>query len=82
MEQESEKNISETDLIDPQIEEIFSEIYNLPSDKSQILYLINKKELHILKSSQILVSTGVGMIWLFLLAGFHGSLSIIVYSIV
>jgi len=43
MEQESEKNISETDLIDPQIEEIFSEIYNLPSDKSQILYLINKK---------------------------------------
>ena len=43
MEQESEKNLSETDLIDPQIEEIFSEIYNLPSDKSQILYLINKK---------------------------------------
>jgi len=43
MEQETEKNISETDLIDPQIEEIFSEIYNLPSDKSQILYLINKK---------------------------------------
>ena len=43
MEQESEKDILETDLIDPQIEEIFSEIYNLPSDKSQILYLINKK---------------------------------------
>ena len=43
MEQESEKNISETDLLDPQIEEIFAEIYNLPSDKSQILYLINKK---------------------------------------
>ena len=43
MELETSKNISETDIMDPQIEEIFSEIYNLPSDKSQILYLINKK---------------------------------------
>ena len=43
MELESEKSTSEIDIIDPQIEEIFSEIYNLPSEKSQILYLINKK---------------------------------------
>ena len=42
MEIEAEKNISEVDILDPQIEEVFSEIYNLPSDKSQILYLINK----------------------------------------
>ena len=28
--------------MDPQIEEIFSEIYNLPSDTSQMLFLINK----------------------------------------
>ena len=42
MEIESEKNVSETDIMDHQIEEIFSEIYNLPSDKSQVLHLINK----------------------------------------
>ena len=42
MEIEKVKNISETDILDHQIEEIFSEIYNLPSDKSPILYLINK----------------------------------------
>ena len=43
MEVESEKNISEPEIMDSEIEEIFSEIHNLPSDKSQILYLINKK---------------------------------------
>ena len=42
MEVESEKNITETDILDPQIEEIFAEIYNLSSDKSQIMYLIKK----------------------------------------
>ena len=42
MEIESEKNITETDILDPQIEEIFAEIYNLSSDKSQIMYLIKK----------------------------------------
>ena len=43
MEIESEKNVSETDIMDSEIEDIFSEIHNLPSDKSQILYLINEK---------------------------------------
>ena len=43
MEIETEKNVSEIDIMDTEIEEIFSEIYNLNSDKSQILYLIKKK---------------------------------------
>ena len=38
-----EKNKIEIDLIDSEIEEIFTEIYSLPSDKSQILFLIKKK---------------------------------------
>ena len=38
-----EKNKNEINLIDSEIEEIFTEIYNLPSDKSQISYLIKKK---------------------------------------
>ena len=42
LEMNSEGKQAETDIVDPQIEEIFSEIYNLPSDKSPMLYLINK----------------------------------------